>query len=173
MSRLGRLVNPPVRAPFRELADEAVLAVAGSIAERGVEIVVSDEPLMLVGDRPRLVEIWQNLVENAVKFTGDRPDPRVEIGVELRGHEMVFFVRDNGIGIDPRHQGRVFGLFERLDPAYEGTGLGLAMVKRIVELYRGRIWLESAGLGQGTCFFFTLPDAVTREEQAGKRKGLR
>jgi signal transduction histidine kinase len=72
----------------------------------------------------------------------------------------VFFVRDNGVGIEPRFQAKVFGLFEKLDPKGEGTGMGLALVKRIVEMYNGRIWVESPGLGQGANFLFTLPGAV-------------
>jgi signal transduction histidine kinase len=72
----------------------------------------------------------------------------------------VFFVRDNGSGIDPRYHEKVFGLFEKLDPRAGGTGMGLALVKRIVELYGGRIWVESKGTGQGACFYFTLPAAV-------------
>jgi signal transduction histidine kinase len=101
------------------------------------------------------------LVDNACKFMGDQPAPRIEIGVETRDAETVFFVRDNGIGIDPRYQAKVFGLFEKLDHTAEGTGVGLALVKRIVEWYGGRIWVESKGAGQGTCFYFTLPGAVS------------
>ena len=69
-------------------------------------------------------------------------------------------MRDNGIGIDTRYREKVFGLFEKLDPKAEGTGIGLALVKRIVEMYKGRIWLESDGIGKGVCFYFTLPEAV-------------
>jgi signal transduction histidine kinase len=76
--------------------------------------------------------------------------------VEPKGDEWVFFVRDNGIGIDPRHQGKVFGLFEKLNPDTEGNGIGLAMMRRIVEVHGGKIWLESAGSGKGTTFRFTL-----------------
>ena len=72
----------------------------------------------------------------------------------------MYFVRDNGIGLDPRHQAKLFGLFEKMDPKTEGTGIGLAISKRIVELNQGRIWAESAGLGQGAGFYFTLPGAV-------------
>jgi signal transduction histidine kinase len=111
---------------------------------------------MLCGDRTRLVEVFQNLVDNAIKFMGDQPTPRVEIGVEKAGEEYVFFVRDNGIGIDPRYQPKVFGLFEKYDPATRGTGIGLALVKRIVEVHGGKIWVESAGIGKGTTFRFTL-----------------
>jgi len=80
----------------------------------------------------------------------------------------MFFVRDNGIGIDPRHQSKVFGLFEKLDPKAEGSGIGLSLVKRIVELYGGRIWVESAGAGQGACFYFTLPGTVNQTNEGAK-----
>jgi signal transduction histidine kinase len=87
---------------------------------------------------------------------GDEPAPRVEIGVEQAGEELVIHVRDNGIGIDPELQPLVFGLFHKLDPGSEGEGIGLALVKRIVELHGGRIWVESEGPGKGTTFRFTL-----------------
>jgi len=114
------------------------------------------EPIGLYGDRPRLVQVFQNLVDNAVQFMGDQPAPRVEIGVEQDRDKIVLFVRDNGIGIDPRHQPKLFGLFEKLDPASEGTGIGLALARRIVEAHGGRIWVESEGLGKGATFRFTL-----------------
>jgi signal transduction histidine kinase len=153
-------MNPPERVTFKELVQEAVRLVAGRISTGGAQVQVADAAVVLKGDRPRLMEIWQNLVENACKFMGNQPKPRVEIGVEKRGPETVFFVRDNGAGIDPRYQAKVFGLFEKLDPKGEGTGMGLALVKRIVEMYKGRIWVESPGLGQGANFLFTLPGAV-------------
>ena len=115
---------------------------------------------LLFGDRPRLVEIWQNLVENAVKYMGEQAEPRLTIGLERQGADTVFFVGDNGIGIEPQYQGKIFGIFEKLDSKSEGTGIGLAVVKRIVELYQGTIRVESSGLGQGACFRFTLPGAV-------------
>jgi signal transduction histidine kinase len=160
MSRLGRLANPPEHIMFADLVGEALNAVAGVLTQWGVEVRVGEEAIEFFGDRPRLVEIWQNLVENAVKFMGDQPSPCIEIGADRHGGAPVFFVRDNGIGIDPRHQAKVFGLFEKLDPRSEGTGLGLALVKQIVELYQGNIWLESEGHGRGACFKFTLPKAM-------------
>ena len=159
ISRIGRVVSPPVSVTFRHLANEAVGVVAGRIAEQGVTVQVGENDVTLLGDRLRLAQIWQNLVENACKFMGPQQGPRIEIGVEERGTEAVFFVRDNGIGIDPRYHAKVFSLFDKLDPKAEGTGLGLALAKRIVELYQGRIWVESPGLGQGACFYFTLPGA--------------
>jgi len=163
LARVGRKVNPTVRVAFRELAQEAVRLVAGRISTSGVEVQVAEAAVVLEGDRPRLREIWQNLVENACKFMGNQPKPRVEIGVEQRGPETVFFVRDNGMGIEPHYQTKVFGLFEQLNPKGEGTGMGLALVKRIVELYGGRIWIESPEPGQGANFLFTLPGAVVTE----------
>jgi PAS domain S-box-containing protein len=165
MSRIGRVVNPSVTVPFAELVQEALDMVAGGISERGVAVHVSAEELSLNGDRPRLVEIWQNLLENAVKFMGGQASPRIDIGFEQRAADTVFFVRDNGMGIDPRHQSRVFNLFDKLDAKAEGTGLGLAIVRRIVELYKGTAWFESAGAGQGSCFFFTLPAALQDENR--------
>jgi signal transduction histidine kinase len=102
------------------------------------------------------VEVVQNLVDNA-KFMGDQPHPRVEIGARQDPGEVVFYVHDNGIGIEPRYHDKIFGLFEKLDPQSEGTGVGLALVKRIVQVHSGRIWIESEGKDQGSTFCFTLP----------------
>lgn len=162
LSRIGRLNNPPQEVAFRDLAREAVQLDAGRISAREVTVEIGDSPLLLIGDRPRLIEIWQNLVENACKFMGSQENPRIEIGVEDCGQEPLFFVRDNGIGINPRFHSKVFGLFEKLEAESEGTGLGLALVKRIVELYDGSIRVESAGEGKGTTFFFTLPAAIKK-----------
>jgi len=159
LSRVGRIMNPSVEAPLQEIVKEALDLVAGRIAARGVKVKVTGKPILLYGDRPRLVEVFQNLVDNAVKFMGDQPAPSVEIGAEQTDTETVFFVSDNGIGIDPRYLPKLFGLFEKLDPGSEGTGIGLALVKRIVEVHGGRIWPESAGPGQGATFRFTLAKA--------------
>ena len=155
-SRVGRMTNPPVESPLQAIVKEALDLVAGRIAERGVQVNLTEEPVLLYGDRARLVEVFQNLADNAVKFMGDQPAPRVEIGAEQSGAEIALFVRDNGIGIDPRCQSKLFGLFEKLDSGMEGDGIGLALVKRIVEVHGGRIWAESAGPGQGATFRFTL-----------------
>jgi signal transduction histidine kinase len=108
-------------------------------------------------DRARLVEVLQNLVDNAAKFMGDQPEPLIEIGMRTGNKPPIFLVRDNGLGIDPHYHDKVFGLFDKLDPKSEGTGIGLALVKRIIEVHGGRIWVESAGLGHGSTFCFTLP----------------
>jgi signal transduction histidine kinase len=114
------------------------------------------------------VEVFQNLLDNAVKFMGDQIAPCVEVGLQAQGADTVVFVRDNGIGIDPRHQHKLFGLFEKLDATVEGTGMGLALVRRIVDVHGGRIWVESEGVGKGTTFCFTLAKTrrLLREEQS-------
>ncbi len=156
LSRIGRKVNPPEDMTLQAIVREALEMVAGQIAERQVQIQVSDAPVVLHGDRMRLSEVFQNLIDNAIKFMGEQAEPRVEIGMDASGPEIVLFVRDNGLGIDPRHQSKLFGIFEKLHPGTAGTGMGLAMVKRIIEVHGGRIWVESAGPGQGTTFRFTL-----------------
>ena len=105
----------------------------------------------------RLVEVVQNLVDNAAKFMGDQPAPRIEIGARPSDGECVLYVKDNGVGVDAKYHEQVFGLFNKLDPRSEGTGVGLALVKRIVEVHGGRIWVESEGAGKGAAFCFTLP----------------
>jgi signal transduction histidine kinase len=96
---------------------------------------------------------------------GDQPSPRIEIGRKGEiGGKPVFFVWDNGIGISPAHKDRIFGLFDKLDVQTEGTGVGLALVKRIVEFHGGRIWVESE-LGKGTTFYFTLPSLAAMPTQ--------
>ncbi|HEY5908884.1 MAG TPA: ATP-binding protein, partial [Vicinamibacteria bacterium] len=124
---------------------------------------------VLFGDRARLQEVVQNLVDNAAKFMGHQTRPVILVGARPGPEGPVCFVKDNGIGIDPKHQARVFGLFERLDPAVEGTGIGLALVKRIVEVHGGRVWVESAGPGQGAAFCFSLPGrCATPAPDAGR-----
>ena len=112
---------------------------------------------VVLGDRVRLLQVYQNLIGNAVKFMGDQAAPRVEIGLRQDGTETVFFVRDNGRGIDPEYHDKIFGLFERLNAQVPGTGIGLQLVKRIVEVHGGRVWVESEGQGKGSTFCFTLP----------------
>ncbi len=172
LSRIGRMVNPPEIVELGELAGEAVEILTHQIAERGVEVAIDPDLPAVSGDRLRLLEVLQNLIENATKFMGDQQAPRVEVGMrapEAAGvgqPEPVFYVRDNGIGIDPRYQEKVFGLFERLDLTVEGTGVGLAVVKRIVEFHGGKIWVESEGEGRGTAFCFILPNEPAEPDHA-------
>ncbi len=160
LSRIGRLMNPPETVALSELAGEATKLCAGAVAERGVEVAVEEAMPVVHGDRLRLIEVYQNLIDNAVKFLGDQESPRIEIGAREDSGEVRCWVKDNGAGIEPEYQEKVFGLFERLDQQVPGTGVGLALVKRIVEVHGGRCWVESEGAGRGTTFFFTLPPAA-------------
>ncbi len=166
LSRIGQRMPPPTAVPFTEVVHEAVALAQGRITARGVQVEIAPDLPVVHGDRARLVEVVQNLVDNACKFMGDQPHPRIEIGVQREQDETVFFVRDNGIGIEPRYHARIFELFEKLDPQSEGAGVGLALVKRIVELHGGKIWLESAGPGTGCTFYFTLPDAPQKTSRS-------
>ena len=98
-----------------------------------------------------------------MKFLGDQPKPRIEIGWEQDGGDIVLFVRDNGNGIEAQHQDKIFGLFEKLDSSAPGSGMGLAQVRKIVEMHGGKIWVESEGLGHGSTFRFTLAKTQLRQ----------
>jgi PAS domain S-box-containing protein len=156
LSRIGRLMNPPQTIAFSDLVQEALEIVEGRLHAGRVRVTVQPDLPAVYGDHQRLVEVLQNLLDNAAKFMGDQPAPHIEIG--QRGAEdgkPVFYIKDNGIGIAPDHHERVFGLFNQLDPKIEGTGVGLAIVKRIVEFHGGRIWVESEA-GKGATFCFSL-----------------
>jgi len=165
LARIGHKMSPHVSAPLQIIVQEALELVAGQITARGVQVDVTQEPVWITGDRPRLVAIFENLLDNAVKFLGDQPAPRIEIGVESRGSELEIFVRDNGKGIDARHRAKLFGLFEKLDPHTPGSGMGLATVRRIVEIHGGKIRVQSDGIGKGTTFRFTLANTQLKPNQ--------
>lgn len=157
LSRIGRLMNPAKVTSFAEIVQEALSLTRGRLMAGNIQVKVAEHFPAVNGDRQRLVEVLQNLIDNAAKFMEDQTNPRIEIDTGQENHETVFFVRDNGIGIDPAFHNKIFGLFDKLDPKSEGTGVGLALVKRIVELHGGRIWVESEGKGKGTTVYFTLP----------------
>ena len=157
LSRIGRVVNPPEKIAFGTIAHEAADLLEGLIRERGVLVTIAPDLPEINVDHVRIREVLTNLIENAVKFMGDQPHPEISIGMRENGEEKVFFVRDNGIGIEPKFQERVFNLFEKLDVKAEGSGAGLAIVRRIIEVHGGTIWVESEGAGKGCTFWFTLP----------------
>ncbi|MEM7352346.1 MAG: tetratricopeptide repeat protein [Acidobacteriota bacterium] len=150
LSRIGRGKATPAEVSLAELAQEAVAEAAA-----GIEVIVADDLPPVVADPQKLLEILRQLMGNAAKFMGEQPRPRIEVG--FRGQEdIVYYVRDNGIGIAPSYHRRIFGLFEQLDPNAEGTGIGLTLVEQMIEVHRGKIWVESAGEGRGSTFCFTL-----------------
>ena len=158
LSRVGRFVNPPEEVSFNDLVSEAMQLAQGRIQARGVQVDIQPNLPNVYGDRQRFVEVLQNLIDNAAKFMGSQAKPCIEIGLRefAADGRPIFFVRDNGMGIAPEYHERIFGLFNKLDPQAEGTGAGLAIAKRIIEVHGGRIWIESEA-GKGATFFFSLP----------------
>ena len=169
LSRVGRIVKPPSDLALEDVVREALFLSQGRLAARGVRVDVATGLPHAWGDRARLVQIMQNLVENAVKFMGDQPEPRITIGQRAAppGQAPVLFVRDNGIGIPQAQRDTIFTLFRKLDPHAEGSGIGLALVRRIVEAHGGRVWAESEGTGTGATFCIALPTGPPRQDAGG------
>ena len=157
LSRIGRLTNPPADVPFTDIINETLKLTKGQLLASNVKITVQEDLPVVHVDQPRMVEVMQNLIDNAIKFTEGQPDPHIEIGVKRKDKEYIFYVRDNGIGIDSKFHEKIFGLFDKLDPKSEGTGIGLALVKRIIEVHGGSIWVESTDNETGSTFLFTVP----------------
>lgn len=154
-SRVGTRGKPFKATDCGRVVDEVIHNLRMLIREHDARISCHTLPV-LQADRTQLVQLFQNLVANAIKFRGEE-SPHVDISAEKSGDEWVFCVSDNGIGIDPKYQDRVFAIFQRLHTRreYAGTGIGLAICRRIVDRHGGRIWYESEP-GQGTTFRFTL-----------------
>jgi light-regulated signal transduction histidine kinase (bacteriophytochrome) len=140
---------------FRSVFDE----LKSTSADRKIEFKLGPLP-KVNGDGPMLRQVVVNLLSNAIKYTRGREPARIEVGSQVKGQEVVFFVRDNGVGFDMRYAPKLFHVFQRLhsDREFEGTGVGLAIVQRIIHRHQGRIWAE-AELGKGSAFFFTLKTA--------------
>ncbi len=176
LSRIGRIAHPPEACDMGELVAQARSEIEPLIKKTGARIQV-ERPLPVVeADRIRLIRVWVNLLSNAVKFVTPGAPPTVTVGAagpherEDR-REWTFFVRDNGIGIAPAYHQQIFEIFRRLHTyeEYEGTGAGLAIVKRVVEFHGGRVWVESQE-GEGSTFWFTLPEeAGTTAARADRR----
>jgi PAS domain S-box-containing protein len=158
LSRIGRIMNLPENVPFEEVVKEAIERVRGQLEAKHAEIKIQNDLPMVYGDRVRLVEVMQNLIDNSTKYSRPDSKPCIKIGArEDEQGKTIFFLQDNGIGIDPQFHERIFGLFNKLDTKAEGTGIGLTLVKRIIEVHGGNIWVESE-LGKGATFYFTLPN---------------
>jgi signal transduction histidine kinase len=155
-SRVDQRGHPFELTDCEEVLDAALKNLQVAIQESNAVVTHERLPCVQV-DRMQLLQVFQNLVANAIKFHGPET-PNVRIVAERRDSEWLFSVRDNGIGIDPKHFDRLFVIFQRLHTRqeYPGTGIGLAMCKKIIERHGGRIWVESS-LGKGSVFFFTLP----------------
>lgn len=156
---------------MRELIDEVMHDISLSMPSSGTEIIIHDLPNAFC-DTSMLKQVWTNLISNAIKYSQKKPNPRVEIGATKENSHYVYFVKDNGAGFNMAHYNKLFSIFQRLhtESEFSGTGIGLAVVKRIIERHDGRIWAESE-IGQGSSFYFTLKEKegiVTMEDEISK-----
>jgi light-regulated signal transduction histidine kinase (bacteriophytochrome) len=157
-SRIGRISDPLTSNPVADLVVKALDSLQIAIGEAGAEVRVPPNLPTILCNACEMVRVFQNLISNAVKFRSPERAPVVEIACHREGDAWLFSVSDNGIGIDPRYYDRVFMIFQRLHTRdqYKGTGIGLAICKKIIDAHGGRIWVEGTP-GQGSTFLFTLP----------------
>jgi light-regulated signal transduction histidine kinase (bacteriophytochrome) len=155
-SRIDTQGRPFVNVDMRVVVERVVGTMQTTIEDEGVNLIVKELP-MVWADEGQITQVMQNLLSNAVKFSAGG-SPKVEVFSRHEATEHVIGVKDNGIGIDPAHYNKIFQMFQRLHSKdkYEGTGIGLAISKKIVERHGGRIWVESE-LGKGSVFYFTIP----------------
>jgi two-component system sensor kinase FixL len=165
-SRIGRIEEEKEQVNLGELVPQIVDLLA---VPEHIEITICEELPVVEFERTRITQVFQNLLSNAVKYT-DKPQGRITVDCRSDGTQWRFSVSDNGPGIDEKYHEKIFQLFETLLPRdqYESTGIGLTLVKKTIELYGGRIWVESR-LGEGSTFFFTLP----KGHQASRGEKLR
>ena len=160
-SQAGSVAGPAVPVDCGKVIEKVLLNLKAAVEENGAVVVCEGLPVV-EADEIRLIQLFQNLVSNAIKYRRAEP-PRIRITAQRREFDWLFSVEDNGIGIRPEYSQQVFGIFKRLHGhTYPGTGIGLAICQRIVERYSGRIWVESM-LGKGSKFCFTLPPGVVRQ----------
>jgi light-regulated signal transduction histidine kinase (bacteriophytochrome) len=156
-SRMGRAEMSRAEVDLAELTRETVARLSADARDRRVDWRIGPLP-SVTADRAMLGQVLANLFGNALKYTRTRPEAVIEVACARREREWVFSVRDNGVGFDMRYAGKLFGVFQRLHNSdeFEGTGIGLANVQRIIHRHGGRTWAEGV-VGQGAVFYFSLP----------------
>jgi len=160
LTTIGRVVDKPEKVDMNLLVDEVLAKLAETFKNRNLNVAVQSDLPEVLCDKRRMAEVVQNLLENAINYMGDQAEPQIQFGMRKEAGENIFFVQDNGIGIDEKYHQIIFGLFNKLDAESEGTGIGLALVKRIIEVHGGRVWVESVGEGLGSRFCFTIKEAT-------------
>ena len=163
-SRIGRMTEKKSKFSFAGIVKEVLKTLRPQIQARGIEVDIQEDLPDIYGEKKRFIQVMENLLTNAVKYIGkENPCPRIDVGAQDRDGQKVFFVRDNGIGIEESYFEKIFQVFQRLPAAKkagEGTGIGLAIVKRIIEHRGGSVWVTSKP-GEGSTFFFTIKDKET------------
>jgi signal transduction histidine kinase len=165
-SRVGRTAQRREPVSCAVLLDQAWVNLATEVRRTGATIEVGELPVVM-GEATLLTAVWQNLLSNALKFRGERP-PRIHVSARRDGENWLFSFADNGIGIEPDYADRIFVIFQRLHDkaAYPGTGIGLAMIRKIIEYHGGRVWLDTT-ISTGARFCFTLPALAENEDADG------
>jgi light-regulated signal transduction histidine kinase (bacteriophytochrome) len=163
-SRVGRADREPVLVSCATALSQARVNLAGEIRRAGGTVEATELP-SVGAELPLITSLFQNLISNAIKFRGEKP-PVVQVSAERADDYWLFSVADNGIGVEPEYADRIFVIFQRLHDrtAYAGTGIGLAMCRKIVEHYGGKIWLDTS-FRDGAKFCFTLPVAAAANEE--------
>lgn len=168
LSRVGRVKNSPEPVHVTAMVRELVEQFEPQLREKNLSIDVQPGMPKVEADPVRLREVFQNLLSNALKYGCVGDAPRVAVGAEVRDDEVRFFVRDRGKGLDPAYKDRVFELFERCDTEQDGTGVGLAIVRRVMDVHGGRAWVESQP-GDGATFWIALPASALCGPDAAPR----
>ncbi|MBI3766502.1 MAG: GHKL domain-containing protein, partial [Ignavibacteriales bacterium] len=164
LSRISRPSESFKPVDLKTVINDIATDLEFTIRQKGAQIVIPDELPTIFGNETHLKIVFRNLIGNAIKFN-DKPNPRVEIGFQnAENNSYLFTIKDNGIGIDKDFHEKIFVIFQRLHrrEEYEGSGAGLAIVKKIIELHKGSIWVDSEP-GKGSTFSFTLPKLQSHE----------
>ncbi|MFZ5515451.1 MAG: GAF domain-containing sensor histidine kinase [Candidatus Zhuqueibacterota bacterium] len=167
LSRAGHVVGAKCRFSTYKLVNEILMSLYPRLHEKNIQYVVSKKLPVVFGDRNRMQTVFENLIVNAIKYSSPERVPQIEIGCKEKKDSHQFWVKDNGIGIDSENHERIFEVFQKVrqnSDTHEGTGVGLTIVKKIIEHHDGRVWVESK-LNRGATFYFTLPKSPTKAKK--------
>jgi PAS domain S-box-containing protein len=158
LATIGQVVSSFKDVPSREIVNEVAAELRNRLKEKGIELVVATDLSTIQCDKERISQVFQNLLVNAIKYMGDTKNSKIQVGYEDMENFHEFYVRDNGIGIDPKYHQKIFEMFQRSKElgGEEGTGLGLSIVDKIVRNHGGKVWVDSER-GKGSTFYFTVP----------------
>ncbi|MDI6688178.1 MAG: PAS domain S-box protein [Desulfobacterales bacterium] len=159
-SRIGRTDGNFENVPSAEIIRDVLDILGPQLKKRGIKMDVRGKLPIINCKKMRIFQVFENLIQNSIKYMGDSKNPVIEVGCKETDRFHEFYVKDNGIGIDPKYHQRIFQIFQRLkEISAKGTGIGLTLVEKIVEVHGGSVWIESKK-GKGTTFYFTLPNEV-------------